>query len=424
VTTGAAPAVVSSYTYDDSGIRVSQTVDNVTTIYLIDALNPTGYAQILEEGVETSSPNGKLDQIGEIVRAYTLGLDVVTQAAVGQALHLLYDAHGSTRALLNGATAQVAQDGGAVKQVYSYDAYGQLLGFAATPLTNLLYSGELTDRSTGLQYLRARYYDPVSGRFNRLDPFAGDIKAPLSLHKYLYTHGNPIVGIDPSGLEFTLSGQLSVSGIQNMISTSLGYLNTAFRIYNAASRFMQLMDYARTIVRFAQAFQSATPAGAAAALAGELRRSFGLDNVNEITRAFSSVARELGSNWRAIGSRIADRADDIARDVFTAVSPQLVTYGRRELAGTLQFILFTPTGPGGRAGDRIISLSDSFAVGVSPNGGRLFGFGVRDRAQRGFDQWFRIDWFDRRLPQPINVHYHVFQETDAHPGPHRVIWTP
>lgn len=42
----------------------------------------------------------------------------------------------------------------------------------------------------------------------------------------------------------------------------------------------------------------------------------------------------------------------------------------------------------------------------------------------GYDQWFRIDWFDARLRQPLNVHYHVFRELDAHPGPHRVIWTP
>ena len=38
--------------------------------------------------------------------------------------------------------------------------------------TSLLYSGEKTDL-TGLQYLRARYYNAATGRFNRLDPFMG-----------------------------------------------------------------------------------------------------------------------------------------------------------------------------------------------------------------------------------------------------------
>jgi hypothetical protein len=51
-----------------------------------------------------------------------------------------------------------------------------------------------------MQYLRARYYNPASGTFNRLDPFAGRMQDPQALHKYLYVHGDPIQGIDPSGL--------------------------------------------------------------------------------------------------------------------------------------------------------------------------------------------------------------------------------
>jgi RHS repeat-associated protein len=62
-----------------------------------------------------------------------------------------------------------------------------------------LYSGEQFDSKIGQQYLRARYYDPVTGRFNRLDPFFGNLNDPQSLHKYLYIHADPINGIDPSG---------------------------------------------------------------------------------------------------------------------------------------------------------------------------------------------------------------------------------
>jgi len=53
-------------------------------------------------------------------------------------------------------------------------------------LTTLLYTGEQFNATTGLYYLRARYYDPGTGRFNRLDPFAGSTSDPVSLHKYLY----------------------------------------------------------------------------------------------------------------------------------------------------------------------------------------------------------------------------------------------
>ena len=80
-------------------------------------------------------------------------------------------------------------------------------------MTVLLYSGEQTD-ATGIQYLRARYYDPATGRFNRLDPFAGSPDDPQSLHKYLYVRGNPISGTDPSG-EFwwALLGMAALGGV-------------------------------------------------------------------------------------------------------------------------------------------------------------------------------------------------------------------
>jgi RHS repeat-associated protein len=67
-------------------------------------------------------------------------------------------------------------------------------------LTEFLYSGEQFDSKIGQQYLRQRYYDPATGRFNRLDPFFGNVSDPQSLHKYLYTHADPMNGIDPSGL--------------------------------------------------------------------------------------------------------------------------------------------------------------------------------------------------------------------------------
>ncbi len=43
--------------YDGDGNRVAKTVNGVTTHYLVDDLNPTGYPQVVEElsGAGTSS---------------------------------------------------------------------------------------------------------------------------------------------------------------------------------------------------------------------------------------------------------------------------------------------------------------------------------------------------------------------------------
>jgi RHS repeat-associated protein len=89
---------------------------------------------------------------------------------------------------------------GAIAELYAFDAYGNAIGFdPSVALTEFLYSGEQFDSKIGQQYLRQRYYDPATGRFNRLDPFFGNLTDPQSLHKYLYTHADPVNGIDPSG---------------------------------------------------------------------------------------------------------------------------------------------------------------------------------------------------------------------------------
>jgi hypothetical protein len=52
----------------------------------------------------------------------------------------------------------------------------------------------------GDYYLRARYYDTEIGRFIRRDDYEGGIQNPLTLHKYVYTHNNPVNATDPTGL--------------------------------------------------------------------------------------------------------------------------------------------------------------------------------------------------------------------------------
>ncbi len=66
-------------------------------------------------------------------------------------------------------------------------------------------------------YLRARWYSTVTGRFNRMDPFAGSNQDPQSLHKYLYAHCNPLNCIDPSGM-FSFGTMVCVAVIVGCIS--------------------------------------------------------------------------------------------------------------------------------------------------------------------------------------------------------------
>ncbi len=60
------------------------------------------------------------------------------------------------------------------------------------------FAGQQTDPS-GLQYLRARFYDPAAGRFLSSDSFGGLAGRTRSLNRYVYAENNPVGFADPSG---------------------------------------------------------------------------------------------------------------------------------------------------------------------------------------------------------------------------------
>jgi len=61
------------------------------------------------------------------------------------------------------------------------------------------FTGEQQDGSSGLTYLRARYYDPALGRFLTPDSLIPDITNGQALNAYAYVYNDPVNLIDPSG---------------------------------------------------------------------------------------------------------------------------------------------------------------------------------------------------------------------------------
>ena len=98
-------------------------------------------------------------------------------------------------------------------------------------LSSLGYSGEHFDAKAQQQYLRARFYNPANGSFNRLDPFAGNMQDPQSLHKYAYVHGDPVQGIDPTGLMLG-GGFGGLGGIALAVQIGSAAINGAAVVYN------------------------------------------------------------------------------------------------------------------------------------------------------------------------------------------------
>ena len=196
----------STYDYDTTGIRVGAfreidadgdgTFESVTDVrFLVDHANHTGYQQVIRES--------HFDADGNLIKTvdYTFGHDELHQtvkeidAATGDVTSsrtdfFLHDGHGDVRALLDaaGAVATIAgvETNVLLRRLWSNDQYGrQSSGYIAALQRRTI------DKLTGQQYLRARYYNPNNGQFNRLDDFFGNHQDPQSFHKYAYVHGDP-----------------------------------------------------------------------------------------------------------------------------------------------------------------------------------------------------------------------------------------
>jgi RHS repeat-associated protein len=67
----------------------------------------------------------------------------------------------------------------------SYDPFGNTLLDQGEGTSGLSYTGEQMDES-GLEYLRARYYNPEIGRFISADSFPGVLSLPATQNAYPY----------------------------------------------------------------------------------------------------------------------------------------------------------------------------------------------------------------------------------------------
>jgi RHS repeat-associated protein len=173
--------------YDAFGNRVGKTVNGVTTRYLVeDDVNPTGLPQVLDELTGST-----------VTRTYTYGLQRISEGQIVNNTWTVsfygYDGAGSVRQLTNTA--------GTVTDEYEYDAYGNSFTKQGTTPNNYLYRGEQYDSDLSLYYLRARYYNPLTGRFMSRDPEEGKANDPKTLHKYLYAGGDPVNAKDSTGRE-------------------------------------------------------------------------------------------------------------------------------------------------------------------------------------------------------------------------------
>lgn len=174
ITIGGAPPI--EYQYDHTGQRVNIQTNGTEKRHLYDGLSLIA---------ETNT-------IGNTIARYHYGQShQVAETRNNQSAFYLTDSLGTTTAITN-------QDG-SIQNRMDYDVWGNLKQESAASDSPFGFTGYQKDDDTGLYYANARFYDSMTARFLREDPFGGDPSMPPSLHRYLYAYANPTVYIDPDG---------------------------------------------------------------------------------------------------------------------------------------------------------------------------------------------------------------------------------
>jgi len=210
---------VYNFEYDGDGNRLSKTIINgkrtQSSEYLLDV--NTILPQVLTESDEKDTT------------FYAHGLDLISMTDPrGKEFYYHYDGLGSVRSMSDSKES--------IKTIYFYDAFGQTRKEMGHVDNDFRFTGEQMDDETGLIYLRARYYDPGTGRFITKDPFTGFISDTQSLNRYSYVKNNPGNFIDPLGLCAKKGNNINGENIKDLadIFTDLGLKNTYRFIYIAA----------------------------------------------------------------------------------------------------------------------------------------------------------------------------------------------
>ena len=162
----------------------------------------------------------------KVRQAYTYG-----ESGIGERIsvdkstessYYLYDGRNSVTGILT--------ENANLTNSYQYDPYGNLTSGTADGVNYYGYNGESTNVKTGLQYLRARYYNAENGTFTTEDSDLGTTKNPLTRNRYAYTSNNPVNYDDPTGHSWWKKAVSAVKNVgKKIVNTAKKVVNTVVK---------------------------------------------------------------------------------------------------------------------------------------------------------------------------------------------------
>ena len=174
-----------SYKYNASGLRYEKTVNGETINHVWD-----GNQQIVADVID--------NQFYE-ADCYIRGTNLVAKYNYWNGKKTEYTYYTQNA---HGDVVNLTDKDGKVTKSYRYDAFGVEKNIDKSDTNAFRYCGEYYDKETATVYLRARYYNPNTGRFISRDSYVGRRTDPLSLNLYTYCANNPVYFFDPSGYSY------------------------------------------------------------------------------------------------------------------------------------------------------------------------------------------------------------------------------
>ena len=248
----------------------------------------------------------------KIRQAYTYG-----ESGIGERVsvdkseessYYLYDGRNSVTGILT--------ENANLTNSYQYDPYGNLTSGTADGVNYYAYNGESTNVKTGLQYLRARYYNAENGIFTTEDSDLGTTENPLTRNRYDYTTNNPLNYSDPTGHSLwsriksaaKKAVKTVTKAVKSVAKTVVSGVKAAAKwVQNAVSHPKQVIQQAKNTVKqkAKQTYQKVASAGSGFVKAvsnGGIRGGFSYvgNGAKKVYSSFKSYAAERTSEIRAI----------------------------------------------------------------------------------------------------------------------------
>lgn len=182
----ASPAA--SYVYTVEGRRVKRTTNGVTTLYQHDG------GSVLSEFTNPGQGVGAWQKDYIYLNAALLA----TESAADSTRYHFGDHLGTPRVVTDAS--------GNVINRHDYYPYGKEITPWSDGETHK-FSGKERDAESGLDYFIARYYSSAQGRFVSPDPENAGAREddPQSWNAYPYARNNPLLYVDPLGLDYWVS---------------------------------------------------------------------------------------------------------------------------------------------------------------------------------------------------------------------------